>query len=184
MKLSVQIEFDKTLDLVSPKLSVSVGRSPENDLVIPHSSISRDHCIIDQVNNSFYITDLDSSNGTFINDEKLRPNHKTLIHPTSDLKLGKVNCDLSISSIEEFKNPNLKDKNATSTTLKVGRIDLNRPSLTLELEKAPKIAGPRNPVAAYSHVPKEREEKKSGIVWVLVFLGLALVAGYLLFVRS
>lgn len=63
MKLSVQIEFDKTLHLETPKNSVILERSPKADLVIPHDSISRQHCQIDVAKNIFYIPDPGSSNG-------------------------------------------------------------------------------------------------------------------------
>ena len=76
MRLSVQIEFDKTLDLVTHKKIVTVGRSPKCDLVIPHESISRKHCQIEVIKGNFYITDLGSSNGVTVNGIRIPAEHR------------------------------------------------------------------------------------------------------------
>ncbi|PYS50450.1 MAG: sigma-54-dependent Fis family transcriptional regulator [Acidobacteria bacterium] len=47
---------------------VSIGRDVTNLLTINDRSVSRQHCIIKQENGQFKITDLDSHNGTFVND--------------------------------------------------------------------------------------------------------------------
>ncbi len=49
-----------------------IGRSPENHLVIKSDKVSSKHCSIKQLtDNEFLITDLGSSNGTFINDRRI-----------------------------------------------------------------------------------------------------------------
>jgi len=47
---------------------VSVGRSPENDVVIADPLISRQHAIVELVGGTYQVTDLGSANGTAIND--------------------------------------------------------------------------------------------------------------------
>src|SRR5688572_9309170 len=98
MKLSAQIEFDKTLDLETSKTTVIVGRSPKNDLVITHDSISRQHCQIEFVKGVFYITDMGSSNGSYIDGQKLEPNVRTPFISSQQLTLGKIECEISESS--------------------------------------------------------------------------------------
>src|SRR5690606_25291075 len=97
MRLSVQIEIDKAMDLETPKKKVTVGRSSENEIVINHNSISRNHCVIEETENGFIITDLGSSNGTFINDIRLAPNKKTLLKGKY-FTMGRVECELRTSS--------------------------------------------------------------------------------------
>ena len=46
---------------------VSIGREPANQIRIDDHSVSRRHCLIKRVNESFRILDLDSYNGTFVN---------------------------------------------------------------------------------------------------------------------
>lgn len=45
----------------------SIGRTPENDLVIDDSSLSRRHAIIENLDGIFRLSDCGSSNGTLIN---------------------------------------------------------------------------------------------------------------------
>jgi pSer/pThr/pTyr-binding forkhead associated (FHA) protein len=45
----------------------TVGRTPENDLVIEDSSLSRRHALIEKIDGSFTLTDCGSSNGSFVN---------------------------------------------------------------------------------------------------------------------
>ncbi len=47
--------------------SLTLGRSPDNDLQIFDTKISRYHCLIEKEKNEFIIRDLNSSNGTYVN---------------------------------------------------------------------------------------------------------------------
>jgi hypothetical protein len=50
----------------SPRGPVTIGRTSENDVVIPEYSVSRKHCFIATVNESYRITDFGSANGTLV----------------------------------------------------------------------------------------------------------------------
>src|SRR6185369_1998852 len=52
---------------------ISVGRTPDNDVTIPESSISARHCIIRILGAQISISDAGSTNGTLINGVKLAP---------------------------------------------------------------------------------------------------------------
>ncbi|MDI9584302.1 MAG: DUF3662 and FHA domain-containing protein [Acidobacteriota bacterium] len=45
-----------------------LGRSPECHVTIPDSAVSRRHCRFDWTLDGYLVSDLDSSNGTFVND--------------------------------------------------------------------------------------------------------------------
>jgi diguanylate cyclase (GGDEF)-like protein len=47
---------------------IRVGRSPDCDLHIPHSSVSRAHCLIWRDGDSYRLRDLKSTNKTYLND--------------------------------------------------------------------------------------------------------------------
>ncbi|MGB1286983.1 MAG: FHA domain-containing protein [Aggregatilineales bacterium] len=47
----------------------TIGRSANNDIQIPEQHISRQHAVIQYRDGVFLINDLDSSNGTFVNDK-------------------------------------------------------------------------------------------------------------------
>ncbi|MQL54923.1 FHA domain-containing protein [Acidianus ambivalens] len=70
--------------------SISIGRSPENVIVIPDPEISRRHAIISLEGGKLYIEDLNSTNGTYLYDGKLfQPvKGKQELAPGSIIKLG------------------------------------------------------------------------------------------------
>jgi len=51
---------------------VTIGRSPSNDICIPDSKMSRIHCQIEIVDGVCTITDLNSTNGTFVGGERVQ----------------------------------------------------------------------------------------------------------------
>lgn len=57
--------------------SLSIGRGNDNDVVLGSKSVSRNHALLSVLNGDLYIKDLDSSNGTFINDERIEGNKST-----------------------------------------------------------------------------------------------------------
>lgn len=67
---------------------VKIGRTRPADIVLPHRSISREHCIIGVANDELLVTDLNSTNGTFIDD--VRINRATILPVGSVLRLGEV----------------------------------------------------------------------------------------------
>lgn len=185
MRVSVQIEFDKTLDLVTDKTCVIVGRSVKCDLVIPHEAISRQHCQIEFLKDRFYITDLESSNGITIDGKKIPPNTKVPFTSTSQLTLGKLDCEISQSVSSNETSPKIisstvADSGDFTATMRLSRIELNRPSISLELEKKKTIQKSkrvRNPIVHKSKVEEETAPQKSGNSnLLLIIIGLALLA--------
>lgn len=52
--------------------TITIGRHPSNDINIPVESVSRFHARIDQQGDQFVVVDLNSSNGTYINRERVQ----------------------------------------------------------------------------------------------------------------
>jgi predicted component of type VI protein secretion system len=66
---------------------ITVGRADDNAFAIPEASVSSHHCELLKRGNEFFIKDLDSTNGTFINDEPVK---EAALKPGQILRLGTV----------------------------------------------------------------------------------------------
>jgi serine phosphatase RsbU (regulator of sigma subunit) len=53
---------------------LSIGRAPPADLVLPDPDVSRQHCRLEVKMEALFVTDLNSTNGTFINDRQVEGN--------------------------------------------------------------------------------------------------------------
>lgn len=53
---------------------LTIGRKPDNDIVIDNLAVSGHHAEIESLSASFILTDRDSTNGTFVN-EKIKTSH-------------------------------------------------------------------------------------------------------------
>lgn len=88
-------KFDYSIE----KDFVTIGRSNTNDIPIEDSSVSRKHSVFEREGDSFFITDLNSSNGTYINGKKLT--EKSLVRMTDTIIIGRVNFSFMITEGEE-----------------------------------------------------------------------------------
>jgi pSer/pThr/pTyr-binding forkhead associated (FHA) protein len=71
-KLLLKLNAAIVKEIAMSKTSVSVGRKPDNDVVIDSPAISGHHCRIGLEGGTYYIEDLDSTNGTFVNDKRVK----------------------------------------------------------------------------------------------------------------
>jgi hypothetical protein len=70
------------------KDEVSLGRGEDNDVVIPHASVSRAHARLLRRNRVFELTDLNSTNGTYVNEQ---PVHGSVsVSSGNQVRLGDV----------------------------------------------------------------------------------------------
>ncbi|MBI3549646.1 MAG: FHA domain-containing protein [Elusimicrobia bacterium] len=53
------------------KPSFTIGRKPDNDVVIDNPAVSGHHCKISLQGDTFYVEDLESTNGTYVNEKRI-----------------------------------------------------------------------------------------------------------------
>jgi pSer/pThr/pTyr-binding forkhead associated (FHA) protein len=62
-----------------------IGRSLENDLVLPDQSISRHHASIAMIDGAFRLKDLNSQNGSYVDGKRIG---ETSLHDGDKIRLG------------------------------------------------------------------------------------------------
>ena len=85
---------------VTPVASAwAIGRHSNCAIAIRHCSISRCHAMIGQyAENSFYLADLDSSNGTWLNRRRLASMERRSLRDGDMIQLGSLNLEFFIAS--------------------------------------------------------------------------------------
>ena len=68
--------------------NVKVGRTAPAGIVIPHRSVSREHCVVGLANDELLVTDLNSTNGTYIDDARI--DRAAILPVGSVLRLGQI----------------------------------------------------------------------------------------------
>jgi pSer/pThr/pTyr-binding forkhead associated (FHA) protein len=73
---------------------VKIGRTAPADIALSHKSVSREHCIIGLANDELLVTDLNSTNGTYVDETRIR--RATVLPVGSTLRLGQISIKHSI----------------------------------------------------------------------------------------
>lgn len=82
---------------------IRIGRAAPADVVLPHRSVSREHCIVGLANDELLVTDLNSTNGTYI--DEVRIARASILPVGSVLRLGQVSLTHSIVARSEAEAP-------------------------------------------------------------------------------
>lgn len=74
----------------SPPGPVTIGRNSDSDIAIADSSISKRHCFVATVGAELRLTDCGSTNGTFINGERVIAKKPVALHGGENVTLGRI----------------------------------------------------------------------------------------------
>ncbi|CAK9215569.1 unnamed protein product [Sphagnum troendelagicum] len=85
--LDEAVPMPGSFELVSD--AATVGRVAEKaDIVIPVATVSGLHARLEKRDGQLYVTDLDSTNGTYVDNKQIRPGAVTLVSPGSNITFG------------------------------------------------------------------------------------------------
>jgi phage tail-like protein len=88
LQLIVQLQgvVVKVVPLNKPVLRI--GRGPDSDLMLDHAIISRHHAELRLSPQGLMLTDLGSSNGTYVGEQRLLPNQPQLLREGASFRMG------------------------------------------------------------------------------------------------
>ena len=95
MAVLVRVEAIEAAGKVQPQEtrfdsdSVSIGRNATNSLVLASPDVSGKHAVVMVKGNTLLLSDVGSSNGTFLEDKKLAPNTATPVKSQDRIIIGK-----------------------------------------------------------------------------------------------
>ena len=167
MILSISIDGEKPYTVTIDQESVIIGRSTKASVQIQHECISRSHLQIRKdENGALFITDLGSSNGTFVNNEQIAPNEEIQWHSFFPISLGhKILINLVTEAAEISQEEAPKKVQAESQYQSLKRAHLKSEDATQ--------------VKKFSPPPKPNKKSSKNPYLFLAFLVLGL--GYFLF---
>lgn len=148
----------RTFELKAEK--TTVGRVPDNTFEIPEASVSSHHAEIHLRGNEVFVKDLSSTNGTFVNGEKVS---EVVLKPGQILRLGMVEMRL------ETADPVA----AAAATKKVQMLDQTR--VIPQGVKLDELEGSRTPLD-FGKSGFEKKDNKA----VKTFVAVVIVIGVLL----
>lgn len=86
----------RTVSLDQAHLPLTIGRDPENRIALEHNAISRFHCRIHAESGAYYVEDLGSTNGTYLNGRRVE---KENLSPGDELIVANVGMVIEAKSV-------------------------------------------------------------------------------------
>ena len=107
-KLIVTLD-DKLINVISiEKNRMTLGRRPYNDIMVDNLAVSGEHAAIQAIGAEFYVEDLNSTNGTYINGKKIK---RQILQNGDQIELGKYALKYINEPIEAKDNAKTDGQN-------------------------------------------------------------------------
>ena len=138
---------------------MTIGRNQINDLVLTDEAVSSQHCYVARRGESYVLHDLNSTNGTLLNFERITD--EVELKPQQVIQIG--SCEFM------FNGDSGKGSGASTTSITQVVVDKERPVI--------------NPTFFESISPFGTRRKSNRNLWLVVFvvIGLAALASLLVF---
>lgn len=92
---------DKIYEYICTSETITIGRSSENDFVIPLEDFSRKHCQLTIKGNYIFLMDLGSKNGIIINGKRIPEHQQYPVYKDSKIILANF-FELNLFEDQEF----------------------------------------------------------------------------------
>jgi pSer/pThr/pTyr-binding forkhead associated (FHA) protein len=139
-----------------------IGRQAGAHLLIDEGSVSRRHAVISYINQHYMVQDLGSTNGTFVNNERIDLARPCIIQPNDILRFGNiVTCKFLLRSSNLGSQTSIADNKSSAqrfdkSTAHLNQIEQERPVLNLDGSlSSPGIIQPvpASVVATFKEIP-------------------------------
>jgi pSer/pThr/pTyr-binding forkhead associated (FHA) protein len=145
---------------------ILVGRNPQADVYLDNPGISRDHLKIERAPGGFFAEDLNSANGTFVNDVRIK---KQYLQNEDVVRIGKFSLWLAIEH-------DRRGHDGPRTNMSSGTVGGTTVLSTSELEEMMRVAREAEPAPPAEPQPAPRAgaapARRSRRAQVLVLVGL------------
>ena len=153
------------------KEKITIGRSPDNNLILSEESISRHHAEIKEMKDGYLLTDLGSYNGTKVNEKSiqsvlLKHNDKIKIGLTSLIFLARKKDELSLEDplvLTIDSDYEKEHKEVLKSLSDSGAIDSKELLVSLEAMKTSKEAA----ISALPEKTQAELERRNKVLFVL-----------------
>lgn len=104
------VTLDDNLIKVVPlsKERMTLGRRPYNDIVVDHLAVSGEHAAVQAIGGAYYIEDLSSTNGTYINSKKVK---RQILQSGDTIDIGKY----TITYVDDVKDAEVIQESVQQT---------------------------------------------------------------------
>lgn len=80
--------------------TIVIGRDQDNYVVLDSKSISRNHAEIRFEDDTFFIVDLESGNGTYLNNQRLTPHEKVMLRSSDHIRIENFDIKFQMNGHE------------------------------------------------------------------------------------
>ena len=109
-KLILKFQNRVIKEFLITKNLIKIGREPDNDIVVDSAGLSRNHAKIEEIDGNYILSDLDSTNGTFLNKKKIK---QVKLKNTDEIIVGKHMIVFQSGEKEESKQPSMANFEST-----------------------------------------------------------------------
>lgn len=115
MRLEILVGSNDPITYPFKSAKLFVGSADTCDIVINHQGVSRKHLLLSSENGKYFVIDQGSTNGTFINEERLIPGRKVEFTSFFPMRLGN---DVLVSLLSEEEYIPVEETFIVSTSTK------------------------------------------------------------------
>ena len=96
------------------KGEITIGRNPGNDIHIDNLGVSKQHAKISKQDGAYVIEDLNSTNGTFINNKRIA---KAILNDNDEVHIGKHSLKIRVQpQVKSAPDQDFGDKTVVLST--------------------------------------------------------------------